>query len=63
MPDELWADCELLFLQSLITTMISSTQPATLPRLRGRLRPSFLAVIDTLMGNRSVIVADDVRVG
>jgi hypothetical protein len=62
-PDELWADCELLFSQSLITTTISSNQPATLPRLRGRLRPSFLAVIDTLMGNRSVIVADDARVG
>jgi hypothetical protein len=58
---KLRATSTVLSSQSLITTTISSTQPATLPRLRGRLSPSFLAVIDTLMGKRSGIADDDVR--
>jgi len=58
-PDEFWPDCELLFSQSLITTTISATHPPSLPRLRA----SFRAVMDTLMGSRSIMKVDDVRVG
>jgi hypothetical protein len=57
---KLRATSAVLSSQSLITTTISSTQSATLPKLRGRLRPSFRAVMDTLMGRRSVILSDDV---
>ena len=63
MPAEFWADFELLLSQLLITTTISAPHPRTLPRLRGRLRASFRAVMDTLMGSRSIMRVDDVRVG
>jgi len=57
---KLRATSAVLSSQSLITTTISSTHSATLPKLRDRLRPSFLAVMDTLMGRRFGIFSDDV---